>query len=135
MADKNPWFDDKLTIGGTTAETYMDTLTLLGGPNKTEGDWQTGTTTSLLKWEKDCANAQSHGREGQNVLYADGHSAYETRSDVSTRNDGIYTRWSQVGGTAQSVWRRGMFQKTRNEFYPMGSDDSVLVNDSLPTLE
>ncbi|MEN6309795.1 MAG: hypothetical protein ABFD91_18770 [Anaerohalosphaeraceae bacterium] len=33
-------------------------------------------------------------REGQNVLYADGHSAWETRSDVGMRNDNIYTYWS-----------------------------------------
>lgn len=136
MADKNPWFDEKLKIGGVTAETYIDTLTLLGGPDKGEGDWQTtGTSVPLAKWEKDCANTQPHGREGQNVLFADGHSAYETRSDVSTRNDNIYTRWSATTGTLQSVWRRGMFQKTRNEFYPMGSDDSVLVNDAVATLE
>ncbi len=135
MADRNPWMDEKLQIGQAAAENYIDRVTLLGANTKTSGDWGTNNET-LMKWEKDVANAQAHGREGQNVLYADGHSAYETRTDVSTKNDGIYTRWSQdVPGTDQSVWRRGMYSTTRNEFYPKGADDSVLVNDHVSTLQ
>ncbi|HML73297.1 MAG TPA: hypothetical protein PKB02_02255 [Anaerohalosphaeraceae bacterium] len=39
-------------------------------------------------------NTVYHGRYGNNVLYADGHVAWETRSDVGIRNDNIYTYWS-----------------------------------------
>jgi prepilin-type processing-associated H-X9-DG protein len=38
-------------------------------------------------------NASHHGTEGQNVLYADGHSSWETRPDVGVKNDNIYTYW------------------------------------------
>jgi prepilin-type N-terminal cleavage/methylation domain-containing protein/prepilin-type processing-associated H-X9-DG protein len=137
MADKNPWFDNKLpTKGGPTADNYMDIVGMLG-VSKTDGDWGTPPAT-LLKFEKDCANAQPHGREGQNVLYADGHSAYETRTDVSTRNDNIYTPWDYTPGStmpsAQKTWRRGIYNQSRNTFYPRSTDDSVLVNDHKPTL-
>ncbi len=39
-------------------------------------------------------NTPYHQGEGQNVLYADGHSAWEKQSDVGTHNDNIYTYWS-----------------------------------------
>ncbi|MBN2513895.1 MAG: hypothetical protein JXB18_13240, partial [Sedimentisphaerales bacterium] len=32
--------------------------------------------------------------EGQNVLYADGHSAYEIQPNIGMGNDNIYTYWS-----------------------------------------
>jgi prepilin-type N-terminal cleavage/methylation domain-containing protein/prepilin-type processing-associated H-X9-DG protein len=138
MADKNPWFDNKIpTKGGPSADNYIDVAGLLGAGTKQDGDWGAADVT-LLKWEKDCANAQPHGREGQNVLYADGHSAYETRTDVSTKNDNIYTPWDYTPGTtlpsAQKTWRRGVYNASRNNFYPRATDDSVLVNDHKPTL-
>lgn len=131
MADKNPYFDDKLQKGSVSAENYIDRVGSLGASTAPNGDW-TGSGVTLQRHEKDCANAQPHGREGQNVLYADGHSAYETRSDVSTRNDNIYTRFDAVPpavATNQTQWRRGSFQTTRLQFFATGSEDSVLVND------
>jgi prepilin-type processing-associated H-X9-DG protein len=42
------------------------------------------------------ANTMSHGREGQNVMFADGHSEYARSSDVGVKHDNIYTFWSNV---------------------------------------
>jgi prepilin-type N-terminal cleavage/methylation domain-containing protein/prepilin-type processing-associated H-X9-DG protein len=139
MADKNPFFDAKLTNGGTggaiTAQNYMDKAGSIGN------DWK-DTTTSLERHEIARNNAQPHGRDGQNVLFADGHNSYETRADVGVKNDNIYTRWD-TNATATtsdpSAWRKGIITTNRNDFTSSvatsGNDDSVLVNDHIPTLE
>jgi prepilin-type N-terminal cleavage/methylation domain-containing protein len=38
-------------------------------------------------------NAYPHQREGQNVLYNDGHTKFETLANVGVDNDNIYQRW------------------------------------------
>jgi len=134
MADKNPYFDNKLPgKGDVTADNYVDRVGMLGA-NQADGDWTTSGVV-LQKYQKDCANAQPHSREGQNVLYADGHSAYETRPDVGTRNDNIYMPWPSSAPANQTEIRRGTtLHKTREMFYPKGSDDSVLINDHVSDL-
>jgi prepilin-type N-terminal cleavage/methylation domain-containing protein/prepilin-type processing-associated H-X9-DG protein len=123
MADKNPFFDTRLNFNSSstdiTAQNYLD-------------------RSSPLYWEDDAsryqifaANSQPHDREGQNVLYADGHTAYEGRSDVGVRNDNIYTRWTvtQLSSTDENQWRRGALGSTPPDAYPRGMEDSMLVND------
>jgi prepilin-type N-terminal cleavage/methylation domain-containing protein len=39
-------------------------------------------------------NAYPHQREGQNVLYNDGHVKFETTANVGVDNDNIYQRWA-----------------------------------------
>jgi hypothetical protein len=46
-----------------------------------------------LPFDNQLYNSSRHQNEGQNVLYADGRSSYETRPDVGVRNDNIYTYW------------------------------------------
>ncbi|HDR05510.1 MAG TPA: type II secretion system protein [Candidatus Marinimicrobia bacterium] len=124
MADKNPFFDSRLTFDGNfagiTAQNYMDRSTPL--------NW----VDAASRYQIFAANAQPHDREGQNVLYADGHSSYESRSDVSVRNDNIYTRWNVNFGAAltndENQWRRGALGSVY-EAVPRGMEDSVLVND------
>ena len=118
MADRNPYFDNKLEIGGVTQQNYIDRVRGL--------IWQ----DTAEKWEILVANAQPHDREGQNVLFADGHSSNENRTDVSVKNDNIYTKWSGVTGNDESEWRTGAAaDKTQLGYYPRSSNDSVLVND------
>jgi hypothetical protein len=42
-------------------------------------------------------NAYPHQREGQNVLYNDGHTKFETTANAGVDGDNIYQRWA--GGT------------------------------------
>ena len=124
MADKNPYFDKKLTNGGSDATNFMERVALLGGPAAAGAgasfDWD-----NIDKWTIQHANAQPHDRESQNVLFADGHAANEKRADVAVKNDNIYTNWN---GTNDR--RRGVLNTTQKAFIPQGIDDSVLVNDS-----
>ncbi len=123
MADKSPWFDTRLNTGTPTQTSYMDVRALL--PQITTADgW-----AAISRWDIYAGNAQPHDREGQNVLYADGHTTYETRSDVGTKNDNIYTPWAQTPPSIEWHMRRGALGSAGEDFYGRGIDDSVLVND------
>jgi len=117
MADRNPYFDKSLTFGGVTQENYVDRSRLLN------------YLDTAQKWELEAANAAPHDREGQNVTFADGHATYETRADIGIRFDEIYTQWSGTG-SSEADRRTGTGTAGAGlTFFPMGSEDSVLVND------
>ena len=119
MADRNPFFDDRLEQGGVNAQNYMDRVRGL--------NWE----DSAERWEVLAANSHPHRREGQNVLYADGSTRWETRVDVGSRNDNIYTPWPDGGVDGEGYRRTGtpVMQNYANT-YPRGSEDSILVNDT-----
>lgn len=128
MADKSPWFDAKLNSGVPTQANYLDLKALLPVP-PTAGDWN-----SIPKYNLQAANSQPHDRDGQNVMFADGHCSYENRPDIGTKNDNIYTPWDlAIGGTlptnTENPWRIGTLTGAPLAFYGRGTDDSVLVND------
>jgi prepilin-type N-terminal cleavage/methylation domain-containing protein len=129
MADKNPYQDTKLVNTGTADQAnYVDNVRPVGA-GTVPAD---GTYDSIEKWRILIANAQAHSREGQNILFGDGHSSYETRSDIGVKNDCIYTRWESTASTPESVRRRGFKPTSRDtDFAPLGTDDSVLVNDDV----
>ena len=122
MADKNPWFDPKLTLPppAATADDYMDKVGLLGPYYR---------DNAVQRWMIDRANAYPHGREGQNVLFADGHASYEKTPDVGVKHDNIYTV-RNTSGSGEDAQRQGMgVYAISNASQPQGSDDSYLVND------
>ena len=119
MADKNPFFDNTLTtnyssetITQTNYSTFADLL-----------DWENDTKHKIM-----VANAESHGREAQNVLFADGHTAAEKRSDVGVQDDNIYVPWASTNASEDDL-RRGLLPTAPVDFVPLSSNDSVLVND------
>ena len=90
-ADMSPWFKNGDIVGaGEDGST----------PQLLSNDWS--MNAQVEKSQTQAANSIHHGRgghkygEGQNVLFGDGHNAYEKRSDVGVRHDGIYTY--QSGG-------------------------------------
>lgn len=142
MADRNPWLDTKITgRPGTTANqtTYLSDVSLLNY-GTVPADW-----TSIESWRRQVANAYAHSREGQNVLYGDGHNSYETRSDVGINNDNIYTHFSATSSTNGSHNRIGTaitaatpsaalaltggLSTAGAAVTPQGAEDTVLVND------
>lgn len=121
MADRNPWYDSKLQVGTPTGQQFLEFVGVLNPNEFTSG-------TKMQKWEEQIANAEAHDREGQNVLFNDGHVEFAKRSDVGTRYDNIYTKatpntevgrrsgWCSAGITSGGV---------------ANSEDSLLVNDEL----
>ena len=122
MADMNPYFDEKLEIGNATIDNWQDRVQLFPGP--TANGWD-----DIEKWKIQRANAQSHSRESQNVLFGDGHTSNEKRTDIGVKYDQIYGPWAN-NGALEEERRRGIELTTPLVAIPVGSTDSVLVNDA-----
>lgn len=127
MADKNPWYDPKLTDGTYNGNNLNECKALIF-PH-----WGTGTpTTGTVRQNIMVTNAQAHEREGQNVMFADGHNSFEKTSDVGVKNDNIYTAQPLTLG-GPYTWRAGtavgLPDRAGIEETPQRTDDSMLVND------
>ena len=124
MADKSLWYDSRLKTGAFTAPDYIEHVRRLGGY------WGNPAVPS---WQIDSANSQPHERGGQNVMFGDGHNAYETTSDVGINHDNIYTIRipGGTGATAVNNVRQGRPGPygIDNTLQPTGIKDSFLVND------
>jgi len=132
MADKNPWMDPKLK---TAADMTIDADTWPEGVLRMARYWDV-TTISESDWTVKVANAYPHGRDGQNVLFGDGHASYEKTTDVGVRHDGIYVK--QGGqGDSEDIIRRGQTgaalyvvdTSALPNIQPVSGEDSLLVND------
>lgn len=123
MADKNPWYDPKLTADTVDTENWVTKVAEL-----TE-NWG---GQAVLKYLTQVANSKLHDRIGQNVMYGDGHNAYEQRSDVGIRHDNIYTRRGIGGGDGDiRIGDAGKMARytVDNAWQPRDAEDSFLVND------
>ena len=114
MADRNPWFDKTLTassIEKENSQTFADKVALI--------DFEAEN-----KWKQQVGNAAPHDREGQNVLFSDGHVEFVKRPDVGTRYDNIYT----IGGDSEEQRRVGK-APAGWDIDSANAEDSLLVND------
>jgi len=140
LADKNPWQDPKLDNGSSLSDaekqkSYMTLIDRLA--------WKIDSTSA---WQAQIANSQPHGREGQNVLFGDGHATFERRSDVSYLHDNIYTMFNintcgDNGPFTEACRRKGMNLDPADNpsvvptspggaaSYSVTSEDTLLVND------
>ncbi|MFC1793750.1 hypothetical protein ACFL3Q_09220 [Planctomycetota bacterium] len=71
-ADRNPWMDSPAAFA-----------------KQHPGFFYPEGSREAVKY----GNARAHEEEGQNVLFIDGHVAFEDRSFCSIRDDNIYTYW------------------------------------------
>jgi len=120
MADKSPFFEDGLT-NRATGDIDKDNYSASAAH---PFNWIDGAD----KNEVLAANAESHGREGQNVLFGDGHTSFDKRVDVGVQNENIYLSWAANAG-AEADRRGGVLRQGRDGLVPEHDDDSVLVND------
>ena len=140
MADKNPWYDPELMYielsnlksNPDASETYVSFVSMIDFQDTIDGepnpDWE--------RWMVEVGNAQPHLRQGQEILWGDGHATFGRRPDVGVKNDNIYAPY---GGTDSPPWTVRHIR--RGGFYPppprLGSAanrpkcgiDSFLVND------
>ena len=77
--------------------------------------------------EQKQGNAAPHQKDGQNVLFLDGHVYFEKRSYCGMEEDNIYTYWA--GSTGNWEKRKGVRAKTAG-FAPKDRLDSLLINDA-----
>ena len=131
MADKNPCFDPKISNWATgNAETWQDSVSRMAVY------YTTNAKLSESSWEIKIANAYPHGRDGQNVAFADGHASFEKTTDVGVKNDAIYVPYGG-GGTDEDKYRRGALGlmsaglEHDDTIQPRNSGDSFLVNDDV----
>ena len=122
-ADMNPWMkngDFVAPLASVTASDWKDKVFFLHRYWDENTQWE--------KWQIQRANAFAHDREGQNVLFGDGHSSFEKTSDCGVRNDNIYTYWSSEDGAKEEDRRVGTNPTARDKKNDAKSrDDSFLV--------
>jgi len=134
MADKNPWFDSRFTNpdkqnttstynnadNGILAESFFDMVALY--------------TMDGEIYKKQVANSGAHDREGQNVLFGDGHVSFEKTPNVGAKYDNIYTSSYDINASPASAYTQ-YAREVGYQFNAIGSgcsqhkDDSFLVND------
>jgi prepilin-type processing-associated H-X9-DG protein len=74
------------------------------------------------------SNALPHKREGQNVMFADGHSEFVKTPDVGVNHDNIYTFWSTPTNPTEKDIRIGTNPTSRSkENDAQSPDDSFLA--------
>ncbi len=124
MADRNPWFDVKLESDAATLQNYPGKVNPIRWNNADK--WR----NSLV------GNSEPHNREGQNVLYNDGHAEFEKRSDIGYDNDNIYTyRQGPPPNWNENQIRNGAGPQDRapgqgtSYLFSKSNRDTVLVND------
>ncbi len=144
MADKNPWYDTDFDSNNMVNSyagdvvpangSHTDYVALIADPDgePTQG-WD-----GLPKEDYECGNSGNHLREGQNVLYTDGHTVFEKRSDVGVDSDNIYTqrkRSSSSDWTATPAYVRVGNGVTYSDGHSEGraksDEDNWLVHDFL----
>jgi len=141
MADRNPFWQSPVTTAATTARLYH---------------WDsTATVKQVYTPSIPNGNSTYHQKDGQNVLYADRHSAFAKSANCGIGMDNIYTFWgptttSGVIDSATEEFKRqcGMGAVTgapptmtttsgklttsfqlNNANYPVSAEDSYLVSD------
>jgi prepilin-type N-terminal cleavage/methylation domain-containing protein/prepilin-type processing-associated H-X9-DG protein len=81
------------------------------------------TQTSSAKDMK-LANSNNHDKDGQNILYGDGHVAWESNPFVAVNRDNIYTAMTGTLSTAQSTTMgAGPYDANDSALFP--SDDAT----------
>ena len=103
-ADRNPWLDP-----AADAEYRNDFL------------WDSDDAE-----QRKAGNAIAHGNEGQNVLFLDGHVAFEKRSFCGIQDDNIYTPCAKNRPIAI---QQGITPLPDPGVTPRHREDSLLVNE------
>jgi prepilin-type N-terminal cleavage/methylation domain-containing protein/prepilin-type processing-associated H-X9-DG protein len=156
-ADRNPTLDRNVT--------YLDRANILPG-GQPEPLPESGKRSPKHYWDtgggpgcQNCTyqdpdlvwNSFAHQREGQNVLFNDGHVAFERTANVGIDNDNIWQSWPTVpltayakyerevggyfakGGTAATPYTTPVWGILAGTWFPRAAEDSLLISDQQDT--
>ena len=117
MADRNPWCDDQLRRAAANADDFLEIVQVIN------------PAPTASRWEMQVGNSAAHDREGQNVLFGDGHVSFERRPDVAARYDNIYTVQQNLTPMTEVARRIGEGKYQIGLNFARNRGDSNLLND------
>jgi prepilin-type N-terminal cleavage/methylation domain-containing protein len=147
-ADRNPTLDKNaesyITGSGQAQGGTLGTAAVSSSAILPYAAW--GNPSNEYKDKDFVYNSASHQREGQNVLYNDGHVKFESTANVGIDNDNIWQRalitpnfGLPTGGTAKKDRETGGYfpystitDGTYGQLVPADAEDSLLINDVIP---
>lgn len=121
LADKGPYFQAGDTVDFGTTDKVSGVLAPSGS------DFTDASAVLKLdneKWRN--YNSRSHGTEGQNALYQDGHATFERRPIIGVNFDNIYTSHGQTGGMYQLI-NTLVGKEPKDKYGPYVNTDSLIV--------
>jgi prepilin-type N-terminal cleavage/methylation domain-containing protein/prepilin-type processing-associated H-X9-DG protein len=71
------------------------------------------------------ANSNNHDKDGQNILYGDGHVAWESNPFVGVNRDNIYTAYTTTTGTVSQVPNMNYGSFDANDSILLPADDAT----------
>jgi prepilin-type N-terminal cleavage/methylation domain-containing protein/prepilin-type processing-associated H-X9-DG protein len=92
-------------------------------PGTTGGDAVHQTTATSSAKDMKLSNSNNHDKDGQNILYGDGHVAWESNPFVGVNRDNIFTAASNSSGGQYSQQGYGPFDANDSCLFP--SDDAT----------
>ena len=122
MSDKSPWYDSTIRKGTPSDGDWKEHVGYIVWDDAVRGD---------RDWQLEVGNSRTHWRDGQNVMFADGHVDFVLRPDVAVRHDNMFTPAGGLDGSSPDYIRIGQMPDPYGIGYgePMSRDDSFLVND------
>jgi len=149
-ADRNPTLDTNVNY--IVAATNPGSAERAGTPSagtQFQTPWERWTTTNQTYQDPDLLyNSFAHQREGQNVLFNDGHVSFSKTANVGIDNDNIWKAWPTddtvmeadpkkykevgnafVGAPLKNPSNKYQPYSTTTPYYPQGNTDSLLVNE------
>ena len=87
-------------------------------PGTTNGDNVTSPSATSSAKDMKLANSNNHDKDGQNILYGDGHVAWESNPYVGVNRDNIYCAASNSTGGMSNVMGQGPYDANDSCLFP-----------------
>jgi len=124
--DRSPYLDKN-------AEPYLEGKDCLGDPNEDAPTWH----PDAYYYDPDkTGNSACHRREGQNVLFNDGHVLFAEYPNVGINNDNVWKNWESTNApTYPEEWQVGpspycqVMDMEPGQEAPQGKRDAFLVGE------
>jgi prepilin-type N-terminal cleavage/methylation domain-containing protein/prepilin-type processing-associated H-X9-DG protein len=92
-------------------------------PGTTNGDNVGSPSSTSSAKDMKLANTNNHDKDGQNILYGDGHVAWESNPFVGVNRDNIYTAASNTTGGQSTAMNQGPYDANDSALFP--TDDAA----------